>query len=229
MEAMNALLTRADCALFDLDGTLVDTNIDFHLMKRRLVELAVEHGLAETDVDSLDILAIVEHAADHLLSCNHDSHSRSFRQRAGALLEEIELRHAERTQPVPFAMELVTALKERQIKVGIVTRNCREASVMSLRMTGIVPDVLICREDAKRHKPHPEQLFQALGVLEAAPNRSVMTGDHIMDVQSGKAAGMSTIGFLREDRPRDFFDNVGPDLVVRSLREVFDAIVHSDR
>lgn len=225
---MKLLLDNPECVLFDLDGTLVETNIDFPLMKSRMIELAIECGIQAHEVQDLDILAIVDTSAHLLATSGKEDDSVDLRARAMAVLEEIELLHAGATTEIPFARELVNQLKGRGIGVGIVTRNCRSASNISLEMTDIVPDVLVCREDATKYKPHPEQLHVALHALSASAERSIMVGDHTIDVLSGKAAGVKTIGFLRPERPMDFFDDVQPDLVVRNLNEVFHAIVDSD-
>ena len=47
-----------------------------------------------------------------------------------------------------------------------------------------------------------------------------MIGDHLMDVLAGKAAGCTSIGFLREERPKDFFDKVKPDYIIKHLGEL---------
>ncbi len=130
---------------------------------------------------------------------------------------------------IPFARELAWTLSRHGIKLGIVTRNCRKASLLSLEIAGIAPDALICREDSRRHKPYPEPLHMALVALGARASASTMAGDHIMDIESGKAAGLMTIGFLREHRPRDFFAAAGPDFVANNLEEVLRAIVDCDR
>ena len=197
-------------------------------MKREMLALAAEHGLDTADLANLDILAIVDATAESLASSGRHEEARNVRVRAMRILEEIELRHARETTEIPFARELVARLGESGVKVGIVTRNCRRASMISLGIVGITPAVLVCREDSERHKPHPDPLVLALTALAAGASASVMVGDHLMDVQSGKAAGMGTIGFLRDSRPPDFFDQVQPDLVVRDLREVLRAIVGSD-
>jgi len=228
MKAMKPLPDRIDAALFDLDGTLVETNIDFPLMRRRMLALAAEQDIDTQSLAELDILAIVELAADRLLSRGMHDRAANLRARAMDILEEIELRHASETQEIPFARELVAELTRQGVRVGIVTRNCRRASEISLGIARIAPDVLICREDSERHKPHPEPLRIALEALGARPEHSVMVGDHLMDIQSGKAAGMITIGFLRDSRPPGFFDQVQPHLVVRDLKEVLRAIVHCD-
>lgn len=219
------LLATVDCVLFDLDGTLVETNIDFPLMKREMVSLAAEYGMDADQLEHLDILAIVDTTVEALYDDARDHEAKEMRSRAMQILEDIEMRHAESTQEIPYARELVTELRRRRIQFGIVTRNCRGASWQSLRMVGIVPDVLVCREDTVRHKPHPDPLRVALGIFGSHPGNSIMVGDHIMDVQSGKAAGMATIGLLKANRPPDFFDEIAPDFVARDLREVLDAII----
>lgn len=226
---MEPLLRTVESVLFDLDGTLVETNIDFALMKREMVALAVESGLTAVDVQALDILGIVRRIHQFLADIGRLKDATRLRSRAMSILEEIELRHANETREIPFAKELICHLRERAIGVGIVTRNCRRASELSMGIIGIEADVLICREDSANHKPHAEPILLALARLHASPGNSIMVGDHIMDVQSGKAAGTKTIGFLREERGDDFFDGVAPDFVTRDLREVLDAIIHRDR
>lgn len=224
MKAMKPLLTAVDAALFDLDGTLVETNIDFPLMKRKMIELASECGVDTSGLMTLDILSVVDSACALL-----DSQCESFRARAMTILEEIELGHAEKASEIPFARDMVDALKGHNIKVGIVTRNCRRASESSLTIVGIKPDILICREDTIHHKPHPDPVNKALADLGSRASASVMVGDHTMDVMCGKAAGVKTIGFLREDRPSDFFSRVAPDYVADNLMEVLGAIIDYNR
>lgn len=223
---MKPLLGNMGSVLFDLDGTLVDTNIDFALMRREMTRLAAGVGLTEDDVRGLDILGIVEAASASLL--DDEDRGRQLRDEAMRILEEIELRHAHETQQIPFAREIIHHLRESGTPTGIVTRNCRAASEISLQIAQIRADVMICREDSVRHKPHPEPVLLALSQLNTPAQNSVMVGDHIMDVQSGKAAGTRTIGFLREDRPDDFFDNAAPDYIARDLREVLSAIIGRD-
>lgn len=225
MDPMEPLLSTVDCVLLDLDGTLVETNIDFPLMKREMVALAAEYGMDTHELLHLDILAVVYTTVDALYDQERDRDAKEMRSRAMQKLEDIELRHAKDTQEIPYARELIAGLRIRHIPFGIVTRNCRAASWESLRMVGIVPDVLVCREDTVRHKPHPDPLRVALGIFGARPADSIMVGDHIMDVQSGKAAGMATVGLLGDNRSLDFFDEIAPDFVARNLQEVLGAIV----
>lgn len=225
---MEPLLTHVESVLFDLDGTLVETNIDFPLMKRKVVNLAAEYGMNPADISSLDTLVIVDLTVHCLTSNGCPDKALEMRHRAMNVLEEIELERAHCTQEIPYAKEVVDVLKNRGVGIGIVTRNCRKASEISLGITCITPDVLICREDTTRHKPHPEQIIKALETLGANSESSIMVGDHTIDIASGKSAGVKTIGFLREYRPAEFFDKIAPDFVARSLKEVLHAVVRCD-
>ena len=54
-------------------------------------------------------------------------------------------------------------------------------------------DTVWCADDGPG-KPHPFMVEQAMAALGAAPERSVMIGDAIFDIQMGRAAGVHTLG-----------------------------------
>ncbi len=225
---MKTFFENVETALFDLDGTLVETNIDFSSMKREMISLAIDYNVFTEEMASLDILAIVDKTYQILESRDDIDAAKSMHNEAMRRLERIELVHASNTEEIPFAKEALEILHRHGIAVGIVTRNCRKASVISMNAVGIKSDVLITREDTMKRKPHPDQLLIALNKLGKPLATSVMVGDHIMDIESGKAAGIKTIGLLREHKPPDFFDKVCPDFIARDMREVLNAIVDSD-
>ena len=206
--------------LFDMDGTLVETDIDFPLMKREMLALGERYGIPASELQGLDILGVVDGVAARLQEQGRATEADRVRQEAFDRLEAIELVHCRDARPIPGATELLHALREAGLKVGIVTRNCRSGVRLSLERTGISADVLLTRDDVIRTKPHPDHLHQALETLGVRPEEAVMVGDHWMDIQGGKAAGTRTIGFLRPSRPRDLFDKVAPDLVITSLTEL---------
>ncbi len=202
--------------LFDMDGTLVETEIDFALMKREMLSLGERHGIPASELQGLDILAVVDAVVARL---EPDEASRT-RQEAFEILEQIELAEIDAVHIIPGALEVLRALRDAGIKIGIVTRNCRNAVELSLEHTGVFYDVLLTRDDVRNTKPHPDHLLQALDVLGVGPDEALMVGDHWMDIQAGRAAGTRSIGFLRPDRPEGFFDVCAPDLVIRDLREL---------
>ncbi len=222
---MNCCFQNIKAALFDLDGTLVDTDIDFHRMKQEVLRLAAEYGIDNGRLGNSHILEIIDEAASFLENDAADS----FKKAASGILEEIEISHAENGRTVDGAEELIAALREKGCKIGIVTRNCRAAAETSIRKSSLYAEIVLTRDDVKNTKPHPSHLQEALRRLGVATRNAVMVGDYTLDVEAGKAAGMKTIGFLRPHREPDFFSKVKPDAVVTSLRELIDVIVCADR
>jgi phosphoglycolate phosphatase len=212
--------------LFDLDGTLVETNIDFALMKQEMVALAGTHGIPASEVQDLNILAVVDRIATCVQANSGEEAAARVRQEAFEKLEQIELGHCEDSSAIPYAAELIDSLRHVGIKIGIVTRNCRSAAAFSMERGGIRADVLLTRDDVRNTKPHPEHLLLALELLDVEPAHAVMVGDHWMDIEGGKAARIRTIGILRPDRPEHFFDAAAPDLVIHDLKEL---LVLADR
>ncbi|MHB1000916.1 MAG: HAD family hydrolase [Armatimonadota bacterium] len=221
---MANILRNIHVVLFDLDGTLVDTDIDFTRMKNEMLALGARHGIDESELKDLDILAIVDHICDSLARYPGDIESAGVKEEAFRILEEIEVPACENARVVKCAPELLDALRHAGIKIGIVTRNCMNAVRCSLNRTSIQYDILLTRDDVLRTKPHPDHLIHALDMLGIPPCEALMVGDHWMDIMGGKAAGTGTIGFLRPDRPDDFFNRCPPDLIIRDLSELIDAL-----
>ncbi len=210
-------------ALFDLDGTLIQTQIDFDEMRRAMHHLVQRYGVP-VDPGVRDILAIVEEARTILYECGDTERAAELRREAFAVLERIEEEHCQNPTVVPGAAPLLDYLHRRSIGIGIVTRNCRRVSEQLVRVGKLTYDVLVTRDDVSRTKPHPEHLDHALQLLsverlEHKPIPAVITGDHWMDVQAGRAAGIRTIGLLL-GRSEAFFAPAMPDLLVNELADL---------
>jgi phosphoglycolate phosphatase len=190
-----AVFAPLRAALFDLDGTLVETHIDFLAMTRAMRELALSAGVPEEVFRGKDILGMSDAAADFVTQNGGDGPA--LRQTAHALLEEMEVVGCAHPTLLPGTHALLTALRAQGRKIGIVTRNCRRVSTQLVSRFALPHDVLLSRDDVKLAKPHPEHLWEALRVLETAPRDAVMVGDHWMDVQAAHAAGCAaTLGVL---------------------------------
>jgi phosphoglycolate phosphatase len=200
--------------LFDLDGTLVHTHIDFPLMKEQVLAEVRRVGLDPEPYRPRDILSILSAVAAEL------SDSRDFVERVEAALVRIELAACEGAEAAEGAAEILRWLRGLGIRVGIVTRNSPQAVERVLRDVELPHDVLLTRADTPRVKPDPIHLRLALQKLGTAPKQAVMVGDHVMDVLGGRAAGTRTLGILTPERPPDFFDEAGPDGVIRALSEL---------
>ncbi len=228
MVSMKTRPNKVDAVLFDLDGTLVETNIDFSLMKRTVTALALESGVDPEDLQGQDILGVVHRTQRHVSRTMGSAAGEAARRRSMAALEEIEMQRAAVATEIPGARDAISELRSRGIKVGIVTRNHRCATQASMRRCGITADAVVTREDTDRQKPEPDQMLLAMDMLGVDPDNCIAVGDHRIDIVGGKRAGAYTIAFLRDGVAEDFFAAAEPDMIVRSLREALCAIIDCD-
>lgn len=217
---MHAIFEHAQAVLFDLDGTLAETNIDFAKLREATLQLIAEYGVDTQPLQSLDVLGAVERAVGQLCAVGRPQEAEELRKRAHARLQAMEMAFCSSPRPVPGVYDLLNALRARGTRIGIITRNDRQVSLRTLEHLRIPFDLLVSRDDVQKVKPHPQHILIALQEWQLAPERCVVVGDYWMDVEAGRAAGCRTVGIWRRDVPINPFRHHPPDLLVRDLREL---------
>ncbi len=208
---------RLRAVLFDLDGTLIETHIDFPAMTEAMQRLARANSVPESVTNGKDILGLVDAAAEDVNRRGGDG--AALRRMAFAELEAMEVAGCSHPVLLPGTRELLSELIGRGIKVGIVTRNCRTVSVGLLARFALPHHLLLSRDDVQKTKPNPEHLWDALRLLGEPANQAAMVGDHWMDIQAGVRAGCAaTLGVLgRNDA--NWFAPCPPTELARDLAE----------
>jgi phosphoglycolate phosphatase len=205
--------------LFDLDGTLVRTQIDFPRMYAEMRAIARETGTPDDSMKDLQALEIVV-----LAVAAAGKNGGSIKRRMFDALESIEREGCANPSPMPGAGPLFARLSELGIATGVVTRNCRSVSESLLSRFGLKPDVLLTRDDVPRTKPDPDHVLRALDQLDALPAQSAMVGDHWQDIEVGRSAGCAVTVGVMGDRDRSWFEAIGPTYVVPDLWGILDLI-----
>jgi phosphoglycolate phosphatase len=209
-----------DTILFDFDGTLLDISIDFAKMKQDIISLGLEYGISPNP--ELYVLEAIDDIFNQL-SQRDASLAERFRDQAKQILVDIEMNAVPASKAFDKADETLRQLRDRKIKVGIVTRNCRPAVLKSSEKAGFVYDILLTRDDVKKVKPDPQHLWDALNLLDSKPENSIMVGDHPIDVIAGKKAGMKTVAVLTL-KTREDFQSVAPDLILNDVSGILEIL-----
>lgn len=193
-------MSSYQAVLFDLDGTLLDTAPDFYralaTMQRRRNQTEVSYealrSLASDGSRPMLKLAFGETIAEQELQLLVEEFLSLYEAEpvvAGTLFEGID--------------ELLRLLEGRDIPWGIVTNKPRYLSVKVLQSLDLTQrcSVLVCPEDVSQAKPSPEGLLLAAKQLGLPSQKCLYLGDHLRDIDAGKAAGMTTIacgfGYLK--------------------------------
>jgi HAD superfamily hydrolase (TIGR01549 family) len=185
--------------VFDLDGTLIDSPLCFTSIRRQL-------DIPEGE----DILFHLEKLQPVL------------RAEKLSTLQEIEVSAAERAFAFPGVVDLLSELHEREIKTGILTRNCRAASFRVIKSLSLSIDMTVTREDAPA-KPNPAGLKKLMNHWEVGGHEMLFVGDFRFDIECGKNAGVSTALFTNGTSPREVFEP-RPDVVISDYRQFWQSI-----
>lgn len=198
--------------LFDFDGTLAP-NLDLPDMRRQVIALTKTHNVPAQVFADRFIVEIIDAASDWLKQRGAHAQAATYQKNAHQVILDIELTEAGKTDPFPKVPEYLTELKNRGLKTGVVTRNCRAAIYQ------VFPDIdahmtTVCaRDDVLHLKPDPRHLTDCLDILGIEAASSAMVGDARMDMQVGRALGMVCIGVCSGSSDRAILFEAGADMV----------------
>lgn len=192
------MLRRKKVLIFDIDGTLVNSGIDWD----RIRDLFKTSAGIDVDGKPLaEVLSILpEKSRKALVKMVREAEASSL----ASVRFDHELRH------------LVTRAKQLGYAVAIVSLRGRETASEVLERLGIrdFVDLLVTRDDTPKRD---EQLAMVLGMLEVKSSHAIFFGDTPWDAEAARALGLRFIRIVGDGR-------VGrpPENLLRMLREVLE-------
>ena len=182
--------TRA--TLFDVDGTLVDSN-DAHA--RAWVAAFAASGY---EVPLERVRAMIGMGGDHIFPAlvpglsSESTRGKEIGERRKAIFLE---REAPNLKPAPGARELVLALRERAVRLVLATSAEPDELKVLLRAAGVADlfEAASTSEDAASSKPAPDVVMAALRKAALEPSEAIMVGDTPYDVEASRRAGVACV------------------------------------
>ncbi|WHZ55939.1 HAD family hydrolase [Metabacillus hrfriensis] len=200
--------------LFDFDGTLANTlPVCFYAFQ------SVFKEFDRRDVSAEEIVGMFGPSETGIIRENllNEEKEKAIERYYEKYLEM----HPELVEKNNEIDELIRLLKDRGLKLGIVTGKAKrslEISLEALNMVGLF-DVIITGDDVKKPKPHPEGVKKALFILGTENNEALFIGDSEADILAGVRANVYTIGvqWLPEYQTINFVTQ--PNQVMKNIKE----------
>ncbi|MGD8410177.1 MAG: HAD family hydrolase [Desulfobacterales bacterium] len=214
--------------IFDLDGTLIDS-IDIYF---RIVENALQR-LDLPPVSRSTILAAAESEDfkwERILPAEVLNRKEDIIDKAWAVINEIAPQmFADDLDIIQGADDILKMVSASGLKMGLVTstqKHYLEIKMLPLKNAAVdkLIEVIITSDDVEERKPAPEALIMCAQQLELKPANCVYVGDTATDMQSGKAAGMHTIGVLTGFDDYDALNKEQPDAIIDSIRNLSEVL-----
>lgn len=123
-------------------------------------------------------------------------------------VDHADLIMADHTVLYETAPQVITALRAAGLPLGIVSTKYRYRIEGILQREALLQhfDIIVGGEDVTDHKPHPISLQQALRHLGCTPEQAVYIGDHSVDAEAARRAGIPFVAVLTGTSGRHLFD-----------------------
>lgn len=212
-------MKKYDTILFDLDGTILDTNELIITSFLEALKGTVDESFCRNDIipsmgapliDQMKKFSGLEEV-DHLIE--------AYRK------VNLEL-HDEYVKAFDNVAEVLKQLHDAGIKMGIVTTKMRLTTEKGLALTGLASfmDAIITIDDVVNPKPHAEPVEKALSILNAKPEHTLMVGDSTFDILAGINAGTDTVGVSWSLKGEQILRDAGAHYIIRDMRELLELV-----
>jgi len=211
------MTTTIKTILFDLDGTILDTN-----------ELIIQSFLH----------ALKGHVApgfgrEHIIPKMGTPLNQQLQEFSGladvtplvTAYREVNLgRHDELVREFPHVAEVLGNLRDSGIRLGVVTTKIRLTTEKGLKFVGIhdLMDAIVTIDDVVNPKPHPEPVQRAMEQLGAKPEETLMVGDSTVDIESANAAGAISVGVAWSLKGEAKLRDAGARHVIHDMRDLYE-------
>jgi pyrophosphatase PpaX len=210
---------KVNTLLFDLDGTLVDTN---SIIVKSL-EVVFQTYLPEVQT-SLDLFK--ECIGPPLeVSFSRYTTKERVQEMIQAYRKYYKANEHLYYSIYPNVIDVLTTLKAQGYYLGVVTSKFRDSAMPSMVHYGIdsLMDVIVGLDDVTKAKPDREPVDLALSQLPSHTG-AIMIGDNATDVQSGQNAGVYAAGVAWAFKGRDQLIAVNPDYMLEDMTDLYEIL-----
>ncbi|UIJ73481.1 HAD family hydrolase [Aurantimonas sp. HBX-1] len=185
----------ADVAVFDLDGTLVDTAPD--------LAASLNHCLAAAGMDAVPLALVRPHAGHGARVMLREAYRWDGRvlgedeenEQLARFLGHYEAHIAVQSRPFPGVLDAMDRLLAGGFTLAICTNKHERLAALLMAELGLADRfAAICGADTfARRKPDPIHLTGTIDRSGGHPDGSIMIGDTITDVATARAAGIASV------------------------------------
>lgn len=223
-----ALDAKIKAVGFDMDGTIMDTDVDYVKLANIVEDEFLELGVPQEVIDQDKVHKSMNHGIAWLKENNPQSLI-GMEKRIGDRATKIECANADKAKPFPGAVELIKELREKGYKVAILTRGGRAYAEMILNASGIFDlfDALVARDDYPQGeaKPSPKSMEHMCEKIGMKCDEVLYVGDGTVDWLTAQNSGAQFIGVESGETDREaWVKAAGPSVVtyptVAGIREL---------
>ncbi|MCW3991967.1 MAG: HAD family hydrolase [Candidatus Bathyarchaeota archaeon] len=210
--------------IFDLDGTLIRSSIDFPGMKRRMIAVLEDHGIPRGLLSPTETTVAILAEAERIWEELEIPHAE--REQAQSEVEEAmnqtELEAIPTVEEVEGAAEAIRCLREMGYRLAVLTRGHQAYAVEALSKAGMIGyfELILGRGETTRPKPHAEALRNTADLMGLGMDEVLFVGDHTIDATCAENACISFIAVLSGLIKEEGWAEHGQKTILGSVRDL---------
>jgi HAD superfamily hydrolase (TIGR01549 family) len=183
-----ASLENKKVFIFDLDGTIVDLQVDWMELKSFLKKRYSRIYENSCEFDS------ISGCLSYIVAMKDENELEKFFE----IIRDHELRNIEKNEYINETVYFIKNLDKFKLndnlQLAVLSLNTRETIIKSLEMVNIKEkfDIILGREDVRRWKPEPEGLLKIQQALNVKKEEMIYFGDMKKDLLTGRNAGVES-------------------------------------
>lgn len=202
--------------LFDLDGTLIDSQpLVFETFRQVFAKLKPGYPLSDQELYSFFGPTL----ETTFLRYFHPDEIDDVIE----LYQQINLQlHAEYLKEMPYALETIVQLHEQGYVLGIVSNKRHAVVELGLEQSKLKPymDAVYGKEDQPVCKPKPDGLIHAAKQMGYKLDEVLYFGDNAADIQAAKGAAFYSVGYTLDTIQKQSLLNAKPCAFIDDLRKI---------
>ena len=210
--------------VFDLDGTIVDFNIDFNAARAEVVHLLTKQSLPSSILSVNESVFVTLRRAKRRMKENGKAEQEfvKLKEKVVAVVERYESEAARETNLIPGILETLKTLREMKLKIALFTANGEKSTNHILRRFRLRQffDAIITRESVLAVKPDPVHLEAALKALKVKPEEAIVVGDSVRDMECARRLKVLAVGVTTGFSSMEELTRAGADYLASSSSDI---------
>ena len=196
--------TKLKAVLFDMDGVIIDSfEASYSIFNELRKKCKLKAMSRDQYKKSLWGGFFVDNVKKYL-KVNDAAKIKDYHKK-------LILKYRPKVKLMPNAKVVLKAIKNKKIKIGLVTNTLRSQTLDALNYHKVKNyfDFIVTGSDVERVKPYPDPILKLCENLNVTPDEAILVGDTKNDYKAGKAAGCLVVGL-----------NADGDFVISKLDEL---------